>query len=693
MHRLFGSLERSLALLNAIADGISAQDPNGKLIYVNDAGARMSGYPSAEAMLAAPLTEITTRFEMLDEQGNAFDFAQLPGRIALTGQVASEKVICYRNRETGEELWSAVKAQPVFAQNGEVELAVNIFRDITECKKRERNQQFLIDASKTLSSSLDYETTLASVAQLATPKIADWCAIDLVDENRTIRRVAVTHINPEKVRWAYELQRKYPPSLDREIGFAKVIRTGQSDYHPTITDELLVTAARGDAELLNIMRELDFRSTVVVPLTARGRTFGAITLVTTAESGRSISAEDVALAEELGRTAALAVDNAQLYYQAQSERERYEVTLRSIGDAVIATDDKAQITFMNDIAQSLTGWTAAEASGQPIADVFRIINEESRLTVESPVDRVLREGAIVGLANHTILLAKDGREVPLDDSGAPIRDRQGHIEGVVLVFRDITERKTLEYEREELLRLEHQARLEAEKADQLKLQFLAMISHELRTPLTSIKGFSSTLLAKDVEWTSENQRDFISIIDMEADKLTELIEQLLDISRLQSGTLGINAEPQSVELLMDVARPRLERLAAAHPLSFHVAENLSASQIDQLRIIQVLCNLVENASKYSPEGTPIQITVTQQGDYVQVDVVDKGVGIPLEDRQRIFEAFRQVERKEQAKGAGLGLAICKGLIEAHGGQIWIQDKASPGTTISFTLPISHTAPS
>jgi PAS domain S-box-containing protein len=367
--------------------------------------------------------------------------------------------------------------------------------------------------------------------------------------------------------------------------------------------------------------------------------------------------------------------------------ERLTVTLKSIGDAVITTDVEGRVTFMNEVAQMVTGWRPEDAQERPITEVFRVINEDSRQTTENPVERVLREGMIVSLANHTLLITKDGREVPIDDSGAPIRAAQGEIQGAVLVFRDITERKAVEKAREALFQLEREAREEAEKANQLKLQFLGMISHELRTPLTSIKGFSTTLLADDVEWTPDSQRQFIRVIDEEADRLTDLVEHLLDVSRIQSGTLRISLQSHKVEDFIAGVQPQLERLAQKHQLILNVEPNLPPIKIDQFRITQVLDNLVENAVKYSPEKTPIEICLFRQDGFVQVDVADQGIGIPPEERPHVFEAFRQVERAEPTKGAGLGLAICKGLIEAHGGRIWIQDK-NPGTTISLTLPLA-----
>ena len=245
-----------------------------------------------------------------------------------------------------------------------------------------------------------------------------------------------------------------------------------------------------------------------------------------------------------------------------------------------------------------------------------------------------------------------------------------------------------------LLVAEAQARREAEQANELKLKFLAMISHELRTPLTSIKGFATTLLADDVQWDFADQRDFLHTISAESDKLSELIEQLLDLSRLEAGILRIVPKRRTFDDILSSAMAQLRTITARHQLILDVPADLPPLVADAQRLGQVLVNLVGNAARYAPPQTQITIAARLTGDTLQVDVTDQGPGIPLQERVRIFEPFQQIEAQSihPSNGAGLGLAICKGLIEAHGGRIWVQDGSEPGTTISFTLPVRTDLP-
>lgn len=244
-------------------------------------------------------------------------------------------------------------------------------------------------------------------------------------------------------------------------------------------------------------------------------------------------------------------------------------------------------------------------------------------------------------------------------------------------------------ERARLYEAEAEARLEAERADWMKMRFLAIVSHELRTPLTSIKGFATTLLETDVTWDAESQRDFITIINDEADKLAEMIDQLLDFSRLEAGTLRIQRERTTINQILSLTLPQIQVLCQNHVLSMEVPLDLPDIDADRTRIGQVMTNLVGNAARYSPAGSNITIAARTDGSVVRVDIKDEGPGIPKEEREAVFEAFRQGESHHHAevKGAGLGLAIARGIIAAHQGRIWIEDHASSGTTVAFVLPV------
>jgi PAS domain S-box-containing protein len=241
----------------------------------------------------------------------------------------------------------------------------------------------------------------------------------------------------------------------------------------------------------------------------------------------------------------------------------------------------------------------------------------------------------------------------------------------------------------QLLEVAEESRHEAERANEIKTEFLAMISHELRTPLTSIIGFTTTLMAEDVVWEPEEQRDFTQTIQQEAFRLQELIDHLLILSRLEAGMLPILAEPCSLKDIIKDALPQLQTLTLGKTLAMHLPANLPQIQVDPKRVAQVLVNLVRNASTYSPEESEISISANLRGAFVQINVTDQGPGIPATEHKKVFKAFQRGVNVENraGQGAGLGLAICKGLVEAHGGRIWIKKKNTLGATLSFTLPI------
>ncbi|MFL6274543.1 MAG: ATP-binding protein [Blastocatellia bacterium] len=375
----------------------------------------------------------------------------------------------------------------------------------------------------------------------------------------------------------------------------------------------------------------------------------------------------------------------------REQREYLRVSLASIGDAVIATDTNGIVNFINPTAEAITGWRANAATGQPLHEVFRIINEESRGPVESPYAAIQREGNVVGLANHTMLIARDGREIPIEDSGAPIKDPSGQMIGVIIVFHDVSERRLAEKEREQLLRREQTARGEAEAANRLKDEFLATVSHELRTPLNAILGWASLLSRRSLD--DQTTRNAASVIERNAQGQARIIEDILDVSRIITGKLRI--EPEAVELapIIRAAIDTISPAATAKAITITTALDRDANVVlgDADRLQQIVWNLISNAIKFTPENGRIEVELKRVDAHIEIRVNDSGIGIDPRFLPYVFDRFRQADSSTTREhgGLGLGLAIVRHLIELHGGTV-TADSPGRGRGAVFTLRLPLT---
>lgn len=375
----------------------------------------------------------------------------------------------------------------------------------------------------------------------------------------------------------------------------------------------------------------------------------------------------------------------------RQQREWLQVTLSSIGDAVIATDFSGEVSFINPTAEALTGWTTAEATGKKFDEVFRIINEDTGEPVESPFAIVRREGNIVGLANHTILLTKDGRQIPIEDSGAPIRDPDGKIIGVIVVFHDTSERRQADQEREQLLKREQLARKEAEQADRLKDEFLATVSHELRTPLSAILGWSAMLNLGDLD--SETTQNALTVIQRNARAQAAIIDDILDVSRIITGKLNIDSRIVDIAPIVHTAIDTLHPAATAKGIKLAVTLEQTQGYVagDPDRLQQIVWNLVSNAIKFTPKGGRVAVRLTQVDSHLEFSVSDTGIGISKPFLPHVFERFRQADSSTTRShgGLGLGLSIVRHLVELHGGSV-LAESEGPGSGSVFTvrLPVA-----
>lgn len=374
---------------------------------------------------------------------------------------------------------------------------------------------------------------------------------------------------------------------------------------------------------------------------------------------------------------------AELERTLRDTEERLTMMIDSVRDyAIFTLSADKRIATWNAGAQHVFGFTDEEAIGQSGEIIF---TPEDRAA--GALDQEIATAISMGYASDERWhMRLDGTRFFASGVMRPMIDADGNVRGLIKVVRDITQRKVVEEERAELLQRAEGARREAEQANMLKSRFLAIVSHELRGPLTSIRGFTTTLLAPDVEWGPEQQREFIGIIDSETQRLAELVNALLDAAQIQAGTLKINLAPILVGSVIQTALPQLLAISQEHNLELDIPDPLPPVLADPHRISQVLVNLVGNAAKFSPAGARIRVRARAIERAVQISVSDEGPGIPQAHQVSIFEPFQQLPgQSEHKSGAGLGLSISRGIIEAHHGHIWVEASDTSGTTISFTL--------
>ena len=461
---------------------------------------------------------------------------------ALEGTVESWSEEYRLRRGNGSYITVLDRGHIVRNEIGAALRMVGSMLDVTGRKRQEEVQRFLAEASAVLDSSLEYDTTLRTVARLAVPTVADYCLIDIVDEQvGEVRRVAAAHADPTKESLLSHDYRISMGNDPRRHPVLPVIRTGESVLVPEVTEAVLDQIADGEARRATMIK-LGLRSYMIVAMVARGRTLGTITLAADASSGRSYSAPDLLVAQNLARRAALAVDNARLYEEAR--------------EAVSARDD-----------------------------------------------------------------------------------------------------------------------------------ILAVVSHDLRNPLNTIV-MSASLAMEDTERRAGN-RLAMETIKRSAEHMNVLIQDLLDISRMEAGQLRLDPTPLVVPPVLSELENGHAALAAERSIRFAVEypDDLPPIRADADRLRQAFSNLVGNAFKFTPNGGSVVVKAERREEVVCFSVHDSGPGIPAKHQSRIFDRFWQAKSATR-QGAGLGLAITRGIVEAHGGQVWVESEEGRGATFHFTIPVS-----
>lgn len=672
--------------------------------------------------------------------------------------------------------------------NGKPQKVVGINMDITGQIQTQESLKFLAEASKIFSSSLDFKSTLESVAKMAVPMIADWCIVNMLNHNGELDVLTVSNASPEKLKLAEKLKRYLFPRISKNIGLTQVINTGKSEYYPVVTDELIRRAVQTDKDF-KIIKNMGFSSIMIVPLTVQKKTIGAITFVST-ESGRSFSPSDLHVAEQLASRATLAMDNARLYKWVQEQNQRLSNVVANVPGIVseslgVPGSKKYKVTFISEYAIKMLGYSEKEwlstndfwsrithpedknlvsvkskeffnsgkedgqkifrmitkngqvkwveshsavvkdNQGKPVGlrgvtmDITERIHSEQKVRelasiVESSDDAIIGQdlegvikswnnGAekIYGYSSAEILgkkiftlipsskkeeyleimeviklgesidhletqrLTKDGRLLDMSLSMSPMRDESGSIIGSSGIGRDISVQKELERRKD---------------------AFIGMASHELKTPITSIKAFIQVLQQRFKHLDDPMASRFLAKTDEQLNRLTDLVSDLLDLSKIQAGKLELNKQKLD---LNQIIHDTIEEIQAT---TDHVITSTGVLNKelygDKDRLSQVLINLLTNAIKYSPNANKVYVNVNDTDNKVTIAIRDFGIGISKSQQKRIFDRFYRAEGTSEKTfpGLGIGLYISSEIVRRHGGTIWVESIKKKGSTFAFTLP-------
>jgi signal transduction histidine kinase len=403
---------------------------------------------------------------------------------------------------------------------------------------------------------------------------------------------------------------------------------------------------------------------VGLPLIARKRVIGVIFIFRNYPG--VFSANDRALLQSYADQAAIAVSNAQLYTQVSREKQRMDALLDSAADGILIMGPDHRIERCNPAFTRMLGRPSSEVRDLHHDEVIRWAGRKEGITLDQA-----EAGGWPLTPNATLYVEGDldrpkSLPLPVGITYAPLLSTDGSLVNIIATVRDITRFR---------------------EAEELKSTFISIISHELKTPVALIKGYVSTLRREDASWERRIVQDSLQVIEEEADRLTELIENLLDASRLQAGALAINQADVDLRVLVERIAERFRTQTSKHNIVVDIAQNFPIVLADEDRLSQVISNLLSNSIKYSPEGGEIRISGVVRPDQLILCVSDQGPGIAPDDIPHVFDRFyRSSEASRKTKGAGLGLYLARAVVEAHGGRIWIDPRPGDGARICFSLP-------
>lgn len=512
---------------------------------------------------------------------------------------------------------------------------------------RIRQREYLLAISRALTSQLDLEQVLRQILQSAVEILVGRAGIiALGDEDGEFQ-----------IRAAFGIP---APLLELFSPLLTVLdpQDAESFSLPDLDQKMrLIIKASG----------LGLTQAVALPLAIRGQLLGLIFIF----RGGSITftLNDRQMLRSFADQAAIAVHNAQLYRQVLQEKQRLNGILEHTADGVMILTVGHKISVFNRALAKMTGIAATDAIGRKHDEIIRL----NRLTSELNLTQAEAQGwPLPGsppLYVEGDLERSNGKRLSVGITYAPLWSSEGGLVNIIANVRDITRFR---------------------EAEEMKSTFISVISHELKTPVALIKGYAGTLRREDANWDRDTLNESLAVIEEESDHLNDLINNLLDASRLQVGALKLDIGFVALDELASSLVDKFRTQTAAHLLITDFPADFPSVPGDQGRLRQVLANLLSNAIKYSPKGGTIRVGGTVQNDQVQLFVEDEGIGLSPEDHDRVFGAFARVDNalSRETQGVGLGLYLVRAIVEAHGGRVWVESAPNQGSSFHFSLPRS-----
>ncbi len=512
-----------------------------------------------------------------------------------------------------------------------------------------RQREYLLDISRALTSRLSLKDVLSRILRSATEMLGGQAGL-----------IALAERDVLSVRASYGIPAQL---LDY---FAPLL----ADIPRTDPDRFSIPEMNRKMRMIGQAAGLGLHQVIALPMVIGAELIGVIYIFRA--SGGKFTRNDVKLLQSFADQAAIAAQNALLYEHVVSQSQYLDAVLRHSADGILILNADLTVHSVNLSAARMTGWPVEEARGRPHHELIQWVRREPG----NDLSEALASGW--PLHDHAVLYVegdlrhRDGPSTSVGITYAPLFNERGELISIIANMRDISRFR---------------------EAEEAKSTFVSVVSHELKTPVSIIKGYASTLRRPDVEWKREVVLDGLRVIEEEADRLSALIENLLDATRLQTGRLSLSLREVALDDLARRVAAKFAVQTTIHTLTVDFSEDFPLVRGDEERLEQVFSNLIGNALKYSPDGGEITIRGRRQGSQVLVSVSDQGIGVTAEQREQVFERFYRADNalSRKTQGAGLGLYIVRSIVEAHGGRIWIdpEETQGHGTTFCFTLPLSQ----